>query len=190
LRCSRSRSLRKTSNARRTEFALGCPPSLARHGRTALPTPAELDAIVERATVARLATINAAGHPSLVPVVFACLDGAIWSPVDGKAKRTSDLKRLDNVARHPRCALLIDRYDSDWQKLWWLRIDCDATVHSPAPNDPIVARVERALRAKYSQYETVPPLRSPVRLIELRPVARAAWAGEPLRWVWAFSLPL
>jgi PPOX class probable F420-dependent enzyme len=143
--------------------------------------------ILENAPVARLGTIAADGAPSLVPVVFVWLDGAIWSPVDGKPKRTTELARLANVARDPRCTLLIDRYDADWRRLWWLRLACEATVRSPAPNDPIVARLETALRAKYPQYGATPPLLPPVRALELRIVKRLAWAADPSVWASPFD---
>src|SRR5262245_47994613 len=91
-------------------------------------TDAEIDARIERASVARLATIDSRGDPHLVPIVFARVGGVLWSPVDGKPKRRTDLTRLENVAAHPRVSLLIDHYDDNWRALWWIRIDGDAQV--------------------------------------------------------------
>lgn len=152
-----------------------------------MPSDKELVHILERAPVARLGTLAADGAPSLVPVVFVWLNDAIWSPVDGKPKRTTELARLANVTRDPRCTLLIDRYDVDWRRLWWIRLDCEATVHSPAPNDPIVAQLEAALRAKYPQYGATPPLLPPARALELRVVKRLAWAADTSVWAHPFD---
>jgi PPOX class probable F420-dependent enzyme len=153
-----------------------------------MPDEQQIQAVLERAPVARLATLDADGAPSLVPIVFVALDGAIWSPVDGKPKRTTDLARVENLRREPRCSLLIDRYDEDWRRLWWLRLDCEATVHAPKPNDPLVARLERALRAKYPQYgAALAPLRTPVRALELHVLKTASWAAEPSVWARPFD---
>jgi PPOX class probable F420-dependent enzyme len=75
------------------------------------------------ARVARLATIDASGRPHLVPIVFALDDDTIYSAVDDKPKRTTELRRLANVKANPQVSLLVDHYDEDWSKLWWVRAD-------------------------------------------------------------------
>lgn len=83
---------------------------------------------VVAARVGRLASIGVDGRPHVVPVCFA-LDGArVVSAVDGKPKRTLQLRRLENVRRDPRVQLLVDHYDEDWSLLWWVRISGDASV--------------------------------------------------------------
>lgn len=76
-----------------------------------------------------LATTHPERAVDAVPVVYA-LDGErIVLPVDTvKAKSTTRLQRLANLAREPRCALLVDHYDRDWSQLWWVRVHADATV--------------------------------------------------------------
>jgi len=44
--------------------------------------------------VARLATVDAGGCPHLVPIVFALARETIYSVVDAKPKRTTELRRL------------------------------------------------------------------------------------------------
>jgi PPOX class probable F420-dependent enzyme len=83
--------------------------------------------------VVRLATADGRGRPHLVPVVFAvATDGArdtLYSAVDHKPKRSTDLKRLRNVAENPRVALVADHYDdADWGALWWVRAEGRARV--------------------------------------------------------------
>lgn len=81
------------------------------------------------ARVARLATVSAAGVPHLVPITFALLDDQIVFVVDDKPKRTTRLRRLDNIAAQPAVCVLVDVYDDDWSRLWWVRADGRATVH-------------------------------------------------------------
>ncbi len=106
------------------------------------------------AAVARLATVRPDGAPHIVPVCFAVAEGTIYTAVDGKPKRTTDLARLANIAAEPRVALLADRYDDDWTRLWWVRVDGDARVVTDATERE---RALAALRTAYSQYAATPP---------------------------------
>lgn len=83
--------------------------------------------------VARLATVDEAGTPHLVPLVFAVDADRIVSAVDHKPKTTTDLKRLRNIAANPSVALLVDHYDDDWSQLWWVRADCQARLIETGP---------------------------------------------------------
>jgi PPOX class probable F420-dependent enzyme len=91
-------------------------------------TPAQARERFSAARVARLATVNAAGRPHLVPIVFAADGDRVYSVVDAKPKRTGALRRLSNVRENPAVALLVDHYDEDWSSLWWVRADGDARV--------------------------------------------------------------
>jgi len=125
---------------------------------------------VEAARSARLATIAPDGGPHLVPVVFA-LDGPlVWIAVDDKPKRSRDLARLRNIRATPRVSLLVDHYEEDWSRLWWVRLDGDAQVLPPSG----WSRPLDLLRAKYSQYDAAPPA-GPV--IEIRVSTWRGWAA-------------
>ncbi|WP_370950101.1 TIGR03668 family PPOX class F420-dependent oxidoreductase [Amycolatopsis sp. cg5] len=102
------------------------------------------------ARVARLATVDAAGVPHLVPVTFAVAGDEVVFAVDHKPKSTFALKRLANIAANPRVSFLVDHYDDDWDRLWWVRADGEAVVTDRA--EPL-----SWLRAKYPQYEEQPP---------------------------------
>jgi PPOX class probable F420-dependent enzyme len=132
-------------------------------------TADEARALFATARVARLATVGAGGRPHLVPIVFAVAGDAVYSAVDAKPKRTRALKRLENVARDPRVALLADHYDdADWGALWWVRADGVARVLDDG------AEAERAvalLSERYEQYRAQPP-RGPVLA-----VAVERWSG-------------
>lgn len=100
-----------------------------------------------------LGTIGPEGQPHLVPIVFAVLAGGeIVTAVDHKPKSTRDLKRLSNIERNPRVTLLIDEYDDDWSRLWWVRIDGLAHVSELAPPG-----ANEALAEKYAPYRDSPP---------------------------------
>ncbi len=104
--------------------------------------------------VARLATVRPDGAPHVVPLVFALVDGTVYSAVDAKPKRTSRLQRLANVRVEPRCALLVDHYEDDWSHLWWVRADgTAAVVDDPPATHPGLA----ALAERYPQYREQPP---------------------------------
>ena len=148
-------------------------------------TDEEIDRCIEASAVARLATVDGDGNPHVVPIVFAIHAGRLWSPVDGKAKRSTRLARLANVAVHPRVSVLIDRYDDDWRSLWWVRIDGDARVVTDADlAGEEFSAVEAALREKYPQYRDVPLFSGVPTLLCIAPRARRIWRASdasPLR---------
>lgn len=99
--------------------------------------------------IARLATVRPDGRPHLVPIAFA-LDGmTIYSAVDAKPKAGDALERLRNIAANPAVSVLVDAYDDDWTRLWWVRADGTAEV---VADGPARAAAVRGLRAKYPQY--------------------------------------
>jgi PPOX class probable F420-dependent enzyme len=118
------------------------------------------------ARVARLATIRPDGSPRVVPICFALEGDMLYSAVDEKPKRTRRLARLDDIERDPRVEVVIDHYDDDWPRLWWVRLRGRAHV---------VERHDRALEllcAKYPQYRERPP-KGPFVVVEID--ARIDW---------------
>jgi PPOX class probable F420-dependent enzyme len=103
-----------------------------------------------------LATVHAERGVDAVPVVFAVHGERILVPVDTvKAKSTTRLQRLVNLAHDPRCVLLVDHYDDDWTQLWWVRADGDARiVEAPTPEATAAAAL---LATRYPQYRAQPP---------------------------------
>ena len=115
---------------------------------------AELRERFASSAVARLATVRPDGSPHIVPVVFAVAGDTLWLAVDDKPKRTTRLQRLTNLRREPRCALLVDHYEEDWSRLWWVRADgVGVVVDDPDASHPgMTALVER-----HPQYRDQPP---------------------------------
>jgi PPOX class probable F420-dependent enzyme len=108
------------------------------------------------ARVARLATVSADGAPHLVPVVFALRGETVYSVVDDKPKRTTELRRLENVRDTGRASLLVDHYEEDWRKLWWVRADGSARILDP--DEPEARRALAALRQRYPQQHPIGPV--------------------------------
>ncbi|MFD3520456.1 TIGR03668 family PPOX class F420-dependent oxidoreductase [Streptomyces sp. NPDC058653] len=100
------------------------------------------------ARVLRLATVDAEGHPHLVPATFALDGDVVVIAVDHKPKRHTNLKRLANIRANPAVTLLVDHYDDDWEQLWWVRADGTASVLESELAQELVDR----LANKYGQY--------------------------------------
>jgi PPOX class probable F420-dependent enzyme len=103
--------------------------------------------------VARLATVRQDGGPHVVPVVFVLVGDRVFSAVDAKPKRSTQLQRLANLRAEPRCALLVDHYEDDWRRLWWVRADGVAEVVDAPDGHPGI----QALVQRFPQYRDEPP---------------------------------
>jgi PPOX class probable F420-dependent enzyme len=119
--------------------------------------------------VARLGLLDERDLPRVLPVVFAVWEGAVWSAIDQKPKRSAEPARVRRLRRRPEAALLVDRYDDDWSRLAWLELRGVVTIE-PA------GRALEALAERYPQYRAEPP---PGPLLRLA-VRDAVWwrAGE------------
>jgi len=113
--------------------------------------------------VARLATVDPDGRPHLVPIVFVLLGDTIYSAVDAKPKRSRRLRRVANARERPDVTVLVDHYEDDWGRLWWVRLRGRARVLDAGEE------AERALRLlvdKYEQYRRELPGR-PVLAVDI-----------------------
>ncbi len=107
------------------------------------------------APVATLGTTRDDGAPHLVPVVFAMPENRtdmLYTAIDAKPKSTQRLQRLINIECNATVSLMVDRYDDDWTRLWWVRLDGTATVHHRGEE---MASGYALLRAKYPQYTRI-----------------------------------
>jgi PPOX class probable F420-dependent enzyme len=109
---------------------------------------------LSRARVGHLATVTAEVHAHLVPCCFVVTADTIYSAIDAKPKSTLNLRRLQNVRSNRVASLLVDHYEEDWTKLWWVRADgTGRVVDSAVEHD----RAIDLLTAKYEQYVSAPP---------------------------------
>jgi PPOX class probable F420-dependent enzyme len=109
---------------------------------------------LEEQRVGRLATVDDRGRPHAVPICFALLDGALYTPIDEKPKRETGrpLRRVRNILAHPDVCLVVDVYDEDWSRLRWLQVRGVAML---VEDEGERTRALAALRAKYPQYRSM-----------------------------------
>ncbi len=127
---------------------------------------------VTAAKVAHLATAGRDGRPHVVPICFVLEGDVLYFTVDAKPKRTANLKRLRNIAANPAVSVLVDHYEDEWDKLWWVRIDGTARVVASG------AQAEHALdllAERYPQYRRVRP-GGPVVAVSIERMS--GWSGS------------
>jgi PPOX class probable F420-dependent enzyme len=123
---------------------------------------------VAASRVARLGTIGRDGLAHLVPIVFVLDGDTLYSAVDEKSKRSRTLQRIENARSNPEVTVLVDEYDDDWSRLWWVRARGRARVLDDGEE---ASRALMLLTAKYEQYVDEPP-GLPVLAIDI-----SAWRG-------------
>ena len=124
------------------------------------------------ASHALLATADRSGAPHIVPIVFALAGDTIYNAVDRKPKRTTALRRLDNVRENPRAAVLAEHYDEDWTKLWWVRAEGAARVIEADGTEGAAA-----LELLAARYETYRRERPPGPLLAIDVTRWSGWAA-------------
>jgi PPOX class probable F420-dependent enzyme len=110
--------------------------------------------LVSRAPVGRLATVRRDGRPHLVPICFVVVEEVVYSAVDDKPKRHRRLQRVSNITATGTASLLVDEYDDDWSRLWWVRLDGKARLVGDTAE---AQRAIHSLSRKYPQYRDQPP---------------------------------
>ena len=133
--------------------------------------------LVAEGRVARLATADAAGAPHVMPVCYA-LDGeTVYSVVDRKPKRAGAmrLRRIRNIVANPQVALLLDGYDEDWSRLWYVLLRGVASIVSRGPEHRWALTL---LRNKYPQYAAMNLEGRPVIRVRLLRVVK--WGNPEL----------
>jgi len=112
--------------------------------------------LIKRAKVARLATVDQKSHPYVVPVVFVFHENSFFIPLDEKVKTVNarKLKRVKNIEKNPNVTLLIDEYQNDWKKLFFLMIHGKATVID-GKNTKLMDKIHKLLISKYPQYKKI-----------------------------------
>lgn len=150
---------------------------------TASPSPLQgaAAAFVAARASGTLATADAAGAPSLVPICYVWDGLDLWSALDAKPKRSPDplrLQRVRNILARPTVALCVQDYLSQaWDQLAYVLVRGQARfVH---PGEPGHAAAIDALRGKYAQYQTMPIATAPA--IAIRPTHVTAWGAVAVR---------
>ena len=120
--------------------------------------------IINTARVARLATVDLECKPHLIPVVFVYDNDRdfYFIPIDEKTKRSrpENLKRVRNIKENPNVVLLIDEYNEDWTKLYFIMIQGKASIIGGKKkldqNEmSLLTKAHKLLRNKYPQYQKI-----------------------------------
>jgi PPOX class probable F420-dependent enzyme len=106
-----------------------------------------------------------------VPIVFAVEGDTLYSAVDHKPKRSSRLRRIENARARPDVTILVDHYDENWGRLWWIRLRGRARVLDQGEERQ---RALILLEEKYAQYSSQPPA-GPVLAVDVTEVR--TWAS-------------
>ena len=110
-----------------------------------------------RPRVARLATTDPDGRPHLVPIVFALDGDTLYSAVDRKPKRSRAAAADRERARAPDVTILVDHYDEDWSRLWWIRLRGRARVLDDGEErERALELLARSTRSTESRRPTAP----------------------------------
>ncbi len=124
--------------------------------------------------VARLATVDQAGKPLVVPICYAYDGEFLFSSIDAKPKRVpaNKLKRLRNISSNPNVSLVVDEYDDDWSRLCYVIINGTAEIlNTGKDHDDAVT----LLKQKYPQYARMPIETSPI--IKIKPTGVISWGN-------------
>jgi PPOX class probable F420-dependent enzyme len=106
-----------------------------------------------------------------VPIVFAVEGDTLYSAVDHKPKRSSRLRRIENARARPDVTILVDHYDENWGRLWWIRLRGRTRVLDQGEERQ---RALILLEEKYAQYSSQPPA-GPVLAVDVTEVR--TWAS-------------
>jgi PPOX class probable F420-dependent enzyme len=134
--------------------------------------------LIERARVARLATVDSESKPHLVPVVFVFDGNCFFIPIDKKRKevKPEKLKRIKNIQNNPNVVLLIDEYSDDWTRLAFVMVQGKASIASKTQGNLQMQEAYKKLITKYPQYQRIG---LGEMCIILKPEKVASWGAIP-----------
>ncbi len=137
--------------------------------------PADQVELLAHAPVGRLATASADGVPHVIPVCYALMDGLIYSVLDQKPKRASltRLRRVRNIRANPQVSLVVDHYEENWERLWYILISGTAQLLEEGAERPAAIQI---LREKYAQYRLMNIDPNPV--IKITPSNVVSWGFQ------------
>jgi PPOX class probable F420-dependent enzyme len=129
----------------------------------AMTSDTDLKTIIDKARLARLATVDSECMPYLVPVVFAFDGKDYYILIDKRAKHSKpeNLKRIKNIQANSNVALLIDEYDEDWTKLYFAMIQASLISNKKERQEQnelpllLLEKAHKLLYEKYPQYQKI-----------------------------------
>jgi PPOX class probable F420-dependent enzyme len=126
----------------------------------------QVQGFVQAHRVARLATVDGAGRPLVLPICYVLVEETLYSATDAKPKRVpvQRLKRIQNIRHNPHVALVIDDYGEDWTQLAYVILHGTAEILT---GGLAFERAITALREKYPQYHPMPIQENPMIAVHL-----------------------
>ena len=117
-------------------------------------------------------TGNKSGQPRTVPVM-QIEDGGKRYVIGSMGGAPEDPAWIKNIQKTPQVALLVDHYNEDWTRLWYVLVRGEAElVSAPAERK----RAIQCLRAKYPQYSPE-MLEDDAPLLRITPQRITAWGN-------------
>jgi PPOX class probable F420-dependent enzyme len=137
----------------------------------------DLGALLQAHRIGHLATADSTGAPHLVPVCFVYDGRAIYSAIDHKPKRRTGygMKRIRNIVENPRVAFLVQHYEEDWQRLYYVLMRGTATILEGGEERQ---RALALLEEKYVQYRKRRLASSNGLVIKVVPQTINRWGGQ------------
>ena len=131
-------------------------------------------AFLRASRVGRLATADKNGHPHIVPICYVLDQENLYSPIDEKPKRAVPLrlKRIKNIRINPNVAVVVDRYEDDWNRLAYVLVRGQAKVLMGGKQHK---RAVTLLRKKYPQYRSMAIHQRP--LIRITQIHCSSWGA-------------
>ena len=124
------------------------------------------------ARIGHLSTADTDGAAHVIPICYAFDGDSIYSVLDQKPKRTSltRLRRVKNILANPQVALVVDHYEEDWSRLWYILVTghAELMLEGDEREQAIVK-----LREKYQQYRDMDIDMNPV--IKITPDKVVSW---------------
>ena len=103
--------------------------------------------------VGHLATVGRDTAPHVVPVCYALAEATLYITIDEKPKRTDrPLQRVQNILANSSVAVVVDRYDEDWNKLGWVMLRGRADILTDGAEHH---EAQAMLRARYPQLQAM-----------------------------------
>ena len=126
------------------------------------------------ARVGHLATADENARPHVIPVCFSTDGRYIYSVLDQKPKRTAltRLRRVKNILANPQATLLVDHYEEDWGKLWYIMVSGQADLVMEGQEQTNAISL---LREKYRQYREMDIALNPI--IKITPENIVSWGA-------------
>lgn len=123
--------------------------------------------LVEQGRSARIATVERDGRAHVVPFVYVLDGNTVYSTSDAGPPT----RRMRNLRNDARVTLLVDHYDEDWTRVWWVRLRGTGRLVQDAAER---SRARRLLVEKYPQFTQAPPEEGagPVMAVDVQ-----EWAG-------------